>query len=174
MQANFLLPELVAGEHELGHPALGAPITAQQLQSQGILLQTLALNTHAFDIPLAGIKAQHGYIHHDEVELFQDTPNLDDILAQYKREHSHEEDEVRFILGGEGVFDMRDDDDRWMRVSVTRGDLIIIPAGVHHRFFLRDGGHIHAIRLFKSQRGWVPFYRDRNPTLESLSRSAQS
>ena len=36
--------------------------------------------------------------------MSQDTPGLDAMLAKFSREHWHDEDEVRFILAGHGVF----------------------------------------------------------------------
>jgi 1,2-dihydroxy-3-keto-5-methylthiopentene dioxygenase len=64
------------------------------------------------------------------------------------------------VLEGEGVFDIRSRDDRWMRVTVEEGDLIIVPKNRHHRFFLTDRKTIRCVRLFQDQSGWVPQYRD--------------
>jgi len=32
------------------------------------------------------------------------TPNLEAMLARFDKEHTHDEDEVRFILSGRGIF----------------------------------------------------------------------
>ena len=74
-------------------------------------------------------------------------------------EHLHTDDEVRFVLAGEGIFDIRSADDRWMRVEVEAGDLLVVPANLHHRFFLTDREEIRCVRLFKDSAGWVPVYR---------------
>ena len=34
--------------------------------------------------------------------------------------------EIRFVLDGRGVFDIRDRDDAWVRIEVEKGDLIIV------------------------------------------------
>jgi 1,2-dihydroxy-3-keto-5-methylthiopentene dioxygenase len=109
---------------------------------------------------MARIKRQHGYREEDEVALSKETPNLDTICAKFDKEHYHTLDEVRFVVDGEGIFDVRDKSDRWVRIHVDTGDLIIIPANTYHRFFLTDSKKIRCVRLFLNNEGWTPLYRD--------------
>ncbi len=46
-----------------------------------------------------------------------------------------------------------------MRVTVERGDLIVVPKNRHHRFLLTDDQQIRCVRLFKDRAGWTPHYR---------------
>jgi 1,2-dihydroxy-3-keto-5-methylthiopentene dioxygenase len=50
------------------------------------------------------LKSRGGYVTADVINVTRTTPNLDAMLAKFRREHLHDEDEVRFILAGHGVF----------------------------------------------------------------------
>jgi 1,2-dihydroxy-3-keto-5-methylthiopentene dioxygenase len=134
-------------------------ITAEELNSNGVYYTALSTDEANYQSALDSVKRERGYIEQDQVALAPSTPNLDAICAKFVDEHFHDDDEVRFVLDGEGIFDIRSRDDRWMRVFVQRGDLIIVPKDRHHRFMLTDAKHIHCVRLFKDSSGWVPHYR---------------
>jgi 1,2-dihydroxy-3-keto-5-methylthiopentene dioxygenase len=86
-------------------------------------------------------------------------PNLQMVCDKFKDEHLHRDDEVRFVLSGAGIFDIRAADGRWMRLEVEASDLIVVPADLYHRFFLTERQEIRCVRLFKDAAGWVPEYR---------------
>jgi 1,2-dihydroxy-3-keto-5-methylthiopentene dioxygenase len=134
-------------------------IAVDELVEEGIAYQQLITAPGAYRSAVDELKTSRGYIEEDIVELSPATPNLDAICAKFVDEHHHDEDEVRFVLEGEGIFDIRSNDDRWMRVVVQRGDLIVVPAGRHHRFMLTDAKQIRCVRLFRDKSGWVPHYR---------------
>ncbi len=134
-------------------------IDADTLRAEGVLYERLSTDPYAYRAPIDTLKARAGYVEEDQVELRPDTPSLDAICAKFVDEHLHTEDEVRFVLEGEGVFDIRSREDRWMRVTVEEGDLIVVPKDRHHRFFLTDRKTIRCVRLFQDKSGWVPHYR---------------
>jgi 1,2-dihydroxy-3-keto-5-methylthiopentene dioxygenase len=134
-------------------------ITADELNHHGVYYAALHTDEASYQAPLDRIRCERGYVEQDQVALSPATPNLEAICAKFIDEHFHDDDEVRFVLEGEGIFDIRSRDDRWMRVFVERGDLIIVPKDRHHRFMLTERKSIRCVRLFKDASGWVPHYR---------------
>jgi 1,2-dihydroxy-3-keto-5-methylthiopentene dioxygenase len=135
----------------------GEALDADALRAEGVLYERLGVE--GFQAPLDTLKRDRGYVEQDMVELRPTTPNLDAICAKFIDEHLHDDDEVRYILEGEGIFDVRSRSDRYMRIVVEVADLIVVPAERYHRFLLTGTRTIRAVRLFKDPSGWVPRYR---------------
>jgi 1,2-dihydroxy-3-keto-5-methylthiopentene dioxygenase len=134
-------------------------IGIDELGRNDVYYTQLGTDESSYAAPIAKLKQERGYIEQDIVELAPTTPNLETICAKFVDEHYHDEDEVRFVLEGEGIFDIRSRDDRWMRVVVERGDLIVVPKDRHHRFMLTEHKTIRCVRLFQDKSGWTPHYR---------------
>jgi 1,2-dihydroxy-3-keto-5-methylthiopentene dioxygenase len=137
----------------------GEDIDLGELARVGVLLERMDVHGDDFQPRLDALARDRGYVEQDVIELQPTTPNLDGICAKFADEHLHTDDEVRLIVGGEGIFDIRSVDDRWIRLVVEEGDLVVVPAHLHHRFFLTDRRSIRCVRLFKDASGWVPHYR---------------
>jgi 1,2-dihydroxy-3-keto-5-methylthiopentene dioxygenase len=134
-------------------------IAPEDLARWGVLSWRVSADESARAATIETIKRERGYVDEDFVALSTDTPNLDSICAKFDKEHYHTEDEVRFVVEGEGIFDVRDEGDRWIRIEVEEGDIIVIPANKYHRFSLTDRKQIRCMRLFANHDGWLPLYR---------------
>lgn len=95
----------------------------------------------------------------DVVAIRADLPGLDAALARFDKVHFHDDDEIRAIVGGHGVFGFIDDDGKQFLLTVEAGDYINVPAGMWHWFYCLDDRNITALRLFEDTAGWVPHYR---------------
>lgn len=104
------------------------------------------------------LKQQGGYVTADVINITPDIPGLDAMLNRFSQEHTHSEDEVRFILKGRGVFHVHPPAGAVFALQVDAGDLINVPAGTQHWFDLCSERTIRAIRMFQTQSGWTPFY----------------
>lgn len=106
------------------------------------------------------LKRTGGYVTADVIDVHAGTPGLEAMLERFRREHWHDEDEVRFILAGRGVFLIRPREGAVLAVEVGPGDLLRVPRGTWHWFDLCPERRIRAIRLFQDPAGWTPHYTD--------------
>jgi 1,2-dihydroxy-3-keto-5-methylthiopentene dioxygenase len=106
------------------------------------------------------LKTRGGYTTADVIQVTPETPNLDTMLARFNREHWHDEDEVRFIVEGRGLFHVSPSGGPVFAIEVEAGDMISVPRGTHHWFDLCTERRIRAIRLFQDVSGWTPRYTE--------------
>ncbi|HEU0179256.1 MAG TPA: cupin domain-containing protein [Blastocatellia bacterium] len=112
----------------------------------------------AYSIEIDKLKESGGYITADVIDVKPQTPGLDEMLAKFNREHWHDDDEVRFIIEGRGLFHLHPENSPVAAIEVEAGDLIRVPSGCLHWFNLCADRRIRAIRLFKDPAGWTPHY----------------
>lgn len=103
-------------------------------------------------------KARGGYVAADVIDVFPDTAGLDAMLDKFNKEHWHDDDEVRFIVEGSGLFHIHPPNGPVFAIEVEAGDLIRVPKGTLHWFDLCGTRRIRAIRLFVDPSGWTPRY----------------
>lgn len=114
----------------------------------------------AYAAEIGQLKARGGYVTADVIDVGPSTPNVEAMLAKFNREHWHDEDEVRFIIEGRGLFHIRPRQGPVIALEVEAGDLIRVPRGTWHWFDLCPERRIRAIRLFQDASGWTPHYTD--------------
>jgi 1,2-dihydroxy-3-keto-5-methylthiopentene dioxygenase len=104
------------------------------------------------------IKARGGYVLVDVIEVKPETPGLEAMLAKFSVEHWHDEDEVRYIVAGRGLFHIHPRDSQVIAIEVEAGDLIRVPRGTWHWFDVCGDRRIRTIRFFQEMAGWTPHY----------------
>jgi len=109
---------------------------------------------------LDALRSDRGYKNYDTVNIRKETfPNYEEKMKIFFEEHLHTDEEVRYVLDGSGYFDVRDAEDRWVRILVERSDLIVVPAGMFHRFTLDEQQFAFVMRLFKDEPQWKAYNR---------------
>lgn len=112
----------------------------------------------AYQHSLSPYMAKHGYNNADVINVHKGTPNIEEIRKKFLAEHTHDEDEVRFFVDGEGEFFFNHGE--IFSLLCQKGDFISVPKGYKHWFDLAPKYHVKAIRVFMTKEGWVARYTD--------------
>jgi 1,2-dihydroxy-3-keto-5-methylthiopentene dioxygenase len=108
----------------------------------------------AYRQPVDRLMSKYSFQTADVVGLTPDHPNKAALRGKFLNEHTHSEDEVRFFVGGKGLFYLHAGG-RVFAVLCEQGDLISVPAGMTHWFDMGSEPDFQCIRLFSSPVGWV-------------------
>ncbi|KAF5345236.1 hypothetical protein D9757_015095 [Collybiopsis confluens] len=136
------------------------PVDPDTLQS--IKVESWYIPVEGHEDKLDGVAKERDYRNRDVIEISKN--GLGDIyeekLKGFYKEHIHEDEEIRYILQGGGFFDVRQaPSDQWIRLAVSAGDLLVIPAGIYHRFTVDERNLTRTVRLFKDEPKWSAIYR---------------
>ncbi|HEY9228308.1 MAG TPA: cupin domain-containing protein [Gemmatimonadaceae bacterium] len=140
-------------ERDIEYERLGA----ESVASSGLSADELLA---AYASKIEQLKAKGGYVTADVIDVTAETPGLDAMLKRFSSEHWHDEDEVRLIVEGRGIFHIHPRNGPVFALEVDAGDLIRVPRGTHHWFDLCGERRIRAIRLFQDKSGWTPHYTE--------------
>lgn len=136
------------GEGDQRLPHVGATLSIDDLSQIGVLAWT-----DCDEAKVNEIASQRQYKNRDVITVSPEA--MGDVyetkVKSFFHEHLHEDEEIRYILDGEGYFDLRNKDDRWIRIAMEKGDLAVLPAGIFHRFTTAETNYIKAMRLFKEE-----------------------
>ncbi|KAE8698282.1 1,2-dihydroxy-3-keto-5-methylthiopentene dioxygenase 1 [Hibiscus syriacus] len=136
------------------------PVSLDHLAEIGVLYWNLNPKDYENDEELKKIREARGYNYMDLLDLCPEkVANYEEKLRNFYTEHIHADEEIRYCLEGGGYFDVRDKDDRWVRIWIKAGDLIILPAGIYHRFTLDTSNYIKLMRLFVGEPVWTAYNR---------------
>ncbi len=104
------------------------------------------------------LKQSAGYQSRDLIVLHPGVPNLNTLLSKFNSCHYHADDEVRYIIAGEGIFGFVRPDGTQVEVTVQPEEYINVPANTEHWFYLTPSQRIKAVRYFTTTEGWLPEY----------------
>jgi 1,2-dihydroxy-3-keto-5-methylthiopentene dioxygenase len=118
------------------------------------------------------LKKLYGFQSADVINVGRDHPDKAALRQKFLAEHIHTDFEVRFFVGGRGLFFLHPDDKVYV-VLCEQGDLISVPANVKHWFDLGAEPELQVIRLFTTPEGWVAQFTgndiaDRFPRMEQF------
>ncbi|XP_066388709.1 probable inactive acireductone dioxygenase 2 [Miscanthus floridulus] len=135
-------------------------IPLDKLSELGILSWRLNADDWENDENLKKIREARGYSYMDICDVCPEKlPNYEAKIKNFFEEHLHTDEEIRYCLEGSGYFDVRDQNDQWIHVAVKKGGMIVLPAGMYHRFTLDTDNYIKAMRLFVGEPLWTPYNR---------------
>ena len=134
-------------------------LNANNLNTYSVL--QINVDKYSKEEKLSQLMAKRGYNYSDVLDIHpKRLDNYFQKLDAFYTEHMHSEEEIRLVLDGTGYFDVRDVDNRWIRIAVEKGDLLTLPAGSYHRFTLDNKNNwIKLFRLFGNEPVWSAFNR---------------
>ncbi|MCO5597221.1 hypothetical protein L7F22_051297 [Adiantum nelumboides] len=125
------------------------PVSTQRLEELGVLSWKIDVDLCEANPALEKIKSERGYKFWETVTVAPGKlENYEAKLVQFFQEHLHPYDESRLILEGSGYWDVRGLDGDWIRFRVEKGDMIVLPPGMYHRFTLDNYNYIKATLLY--------------------------
>ncbi|XP_075856638.1 acireductone dioxygenase isoform X1 [Microcebus murinus] len=153
------------GRGVLGLIRLPPPAWSPSFKDPGVPI--LAGSPHQLDADkyendpeLEKIRRERNYSWMDIITITRDKlPNYEEKIKMFYEEHLHLDDEIRYILDGSGYFDVRDAEDKWIRIAMEKGDMITLPAGIYHRFTVDEKNYVKAMRLFVGDPVWTAYNR---------------
>jgi len=136
-------------------------LSLEKLKELGVVSWRLRnVDDYENDEDLKKIREARGYSYVDIIEVCPEKlPNYEVKIKNFFEEHLHTDEEIRYTLDGSGYFDVRDKNDQWIRVALKKGGMIVLPAGIYHRFTLDSNNYIKAMRLFVGEPVWTPYNR---------------
>ncbi|MCJ1442215.1 MAG: 1,2-dihydroxy-3-keto-5-methylthiopentene dioxygenase [Stictis urceolatum] len=151
----------IEGDPRLPHLS-PEPIPESHLGQLGLLYRSIPLSSSTATEDLETLARARSYKNRDEITVAPAAMGdvYEDKIKTFFHEHMHEDEEIRYILDGAGYFDVREEgDEKWVRVRLEKGDLLVLPAGIYHRFTVDEDNYIKAMRLFKDEPKWTPLNR---------------
>jgi 1,2-dihydroxy-3-keto-5-methylthiopentene dioxygenase len=150
-------------------PVVESSATAALLAQPGLTEAEKESVLRSLDHYFETLQAESGYHSRDLIVLHPDTPNLDGLLEKFSPPHTHAEDEVRYIVDGEGIFGFIAPDGQQMELTIQAEEYINVPANTPHWFYLTPQRWVKAVRYFSGTEGWVPEYINASRRMQAIA-----
>ncbi|KAL6713501.1 1,2-dihydroxy-3-keto-5-methylthiopentene dioxygenase [Lecanora helva] len=139
----------------------GKELPLTHLSNLGVLFYDFPISDPSSIAKVDDLAKARNYANRDEITVSPDAlgATYEENIKKFYDEHMHEDEEIRYILEGTGYFDVRDVDDAWLRIEAKPGDLLILPAGIYHRFTVDEKNYIKATRLYQTLPKWASLNR---------------
>lgn len=149
------------------------PAIARELNAVGVLFERWTADRPlsaqadqkevlaAYREPVARLMKEYDFQSADVISLKPDHPDKEALRAKFLDEHTHSDYEVRFFVGGKGLFCIHTAN-RVYAILCEQGDLISVPANTTHWFDMGPQPDFKCIRLFTTPEGWVANFTGRD------------
>ncbi|KAK1921410.1 1,2-dihydroxy-3-keto-5-methylthiopentene dioxygenase [Papiliotrema laurentii] len=160
----------VPGDQREPHHS-GTDVSLETLKALGVIYQEIPIDAQGeWEKKIDAFAKERGYKNRDRITVTKEGlgESYEAKIKSFFDEHLHEDEEIRYILAGSGYFDVRGHhaphNERWIRIALDAGDLIVLPAGIYHRFTVDSANTITAMRLFQDEPKWTPYSRTADDT----------
>ncbi|KAF9262561.1 Acireductone dioxygenase [Marasmius fiardii PR-910] len=158
------------GDQRLPHDCNPSrPVTTEQLKSLGVELFHIPV-IDGYEDKINAIAKERDYKNRDIMNVSKEKLGdaYEDKIKMFYAEHLHEDEEIRYVINGSGYFDVRETPtDSWIRIAMSPGDLLVLPAGIYHRFTLDESSKVETMRLFKDEPKWAALNRSSETDINS-------
>lgn len=139
----WLIPDEIKDQYATNKLDPNVPVSVEDMQKIGINYWKMDADSYTYpvksvpwdpmdatDPKLKQLRDDRGYSYADIITVHPDhLPEFEKKLKAFFEEHIHDAEEIRYIVGGSGYFDVRNLDDKWVRIHIKKGDLMTLPEG---------------------------------------------
>lgn len=131
--------------------------TANELRAEGI-------SCEPFDLAWAErlvqrLQSERGWTEVERIRRSADKPQDEAEIVKEADEHCHLVEEVRLLMEGQGLYDIRTRDEQWLRIWVGPGDLVVVPGRRYHRFLVGHAALLYYIQPYANRSDLLQLYR---------------
>ncbi|CAI5442487.1 unnamed protein product [Caenorhabditis angaria] len=123
--------------------------TTQLTQLAGVVYYKVDLeDTAAMKKRLSAVKSERNVNFSDVFTVTDTMVDFEDKMEQFYEPQEHTEDVISLVVEGTCYYDVEPVDDQWIRVQLEKGDMIVIPKGLSHRFTTTPLNFVKMQRFF--------------------------